>query len=191
MTLVIGITKFMHGAWFIVVLVPVMVYGLMRLNHQYEHEIEDLSREAREAIARPVLPRHSAIVLVGDLDRSVATGIQYARSLRPGELRAVHIATDPERADALMAKWLDLSLTKVPLDIVHCPDRRMDKALLRAVLQDTTRGDTEVSVIIPRMYRNRWWHRLIHDHTANALSRTLDGIEHVNVTFVPYRMQDQ
>ena len=190
-TLVIGITKFMHGAWFIVVLVPVMVYGLMRLNHQYEHEIEDLSREAREAIARPVLPRHSAIVLVGDLDRSVATGIQYARSLRPGELRAVHIATDPERADALMAKWLDLSLTKVPLDIVHCPDRRMDKALLRAVLQDTTRGDTEVSVIIPRMYRNRWWHRLIHDHTANALSRTLDGIEHVNVTFVPYRMQDQ
>ena len=90
-----------------------------------------------------------------------------------------------------MGKWLDLSLMKVPLDIVHCPDRRMDKALLRAIAADTVRGDTEVSVIIPRMYRHRLWHRLIHDHTANSLSRTLDGIEHVNVTFVPFRMVEQ
>ena len=190
-TIVIGVTKFMHGAWFIVVLVPVMVFGLMRLNRQYEHEAEELSREAREAIARPVLARHTAVVLVGDLDRSVATGIQYARSLRPTDIRAVHIATDPDRADKLMGKWLDLSLMKVPLDIVHCPDRRMDKALLRAIAADTVRGDTEVSVIIPRMYRHRLWHRLIHDHTANSLSRTLDGIEHVNVTFVPFRMVEQ
>lgn len=189
-TLVIGVMKFMHGAWVIILLVPIMVYALMRLNKQYEHEHEELTKESREALARPVLRRHVAVVLVGDLDTSVATGIQYARSLRADGLRAVHVAIDPARADTLREQWLDLNLTKVPLDIVHCPDRRIDRALIDVVLRETAQGDTEVSVIIPRLHRHRWWHQLIHDHTANAISRSLEGIEHVNVTFVPHRIAE-
>jgi len=189
-TIVIGITKFMHGAWAIVFLVPIMVAGLVRLNKQYEHEKHDLSKEAREAIGRPVLSRHVALVLVGELDRSVATGIQYARSLRPDRLRAMHVATDPDKADTLMEQWLDLSLTKVPLDIVHCPDRRLERALVESVHRETADHDTEVTIILPRLHRNQWWHRLIHDHTANSIANALEGIEHVNVTFVPYRMSD-
>jgi len=190
-TLVIGITKFSHGAWAIILLVPIMVYALMRLNRQYEHEMEDLSRETREAINSKVLQRHVALVLVGDLDRSVARGIQYARSLQPGGLRAVHVAVDPNRADKLMETWLDLSLTRVPLDIVHCPDRRMDRAIIELVANEVRNGDTEVTVIIPRLHRQRLWHRLIHDHTANAISNALEGMEHVNVTFVPYRVAEK
>jgi hypothetical protein len=190
-TLVIGITKFSHGAWAIILLVPIMVYALMRLNRQYEHEMEDLSRETRDAINSKVLQRHVALVLVGDLDRSVARGIQYARSLQPGALRAVHVAVDPDRADKLMETWLDLSLTRVPLDIVHCPDRRMDRALIEVVANEVRNGDTEVTVIIPRLHRQRLWHRLIHDHTANSISNALEGMEHVNVTFVPYRVAEK
>lgn len=187
-TLVIGITKFTHGAWAIILLVPIMVQALMRLNRQYEHEMEDLSRETREAIDSKVLQRHVALVLVGDLDRSVARGIQYARSLQPGAMRAVHVAVDPERADKLMETWLDLRLTRVPLDIVHCPDRRMDRALIEFVTNEVRNGDTEVTVIIPRLHRQRLWHRFIHDHTANSISNALEGMEHVNVTFVSYRV---
>jgi len=190
-TLVIGITKFSHGAWAIILLVPIMVYALMRLNRQYEHEMEDLSRETRDAINSKVLQRHVALVLVGDLDRSVARGIQYARSLQPGALRAVHVAVDPDRADKLMETWLDLSLTRVPLDIVHCPDRRMDRALIEVVANEVRNGDTEVTVIIPRLHRQRLWHRFIHDHTANSISNALEGMEHVNVTFVPYRVAEK
>ena len=189
-TIVIGITKFMHGAWFIVVLVPIMVYALMRLNRQYEHEMEDLSRETQSAINSRVLARHVALVLVGDLDRSIARGIQYARSLQPSDLRAVHVAVDPDRADLLMKKWLDLSLTRIPLDIVHCPDRRLDRALMGVVSKEVARDDTEVTVIIPRLHRHRFWHRLIHDHTANSISHSLEGMDHVNVTFVPYRVTE-
>jgi amino acid transporter len=189
-TLVIGVMKFMHGAWVIILLVPIMVYALMRLNKQYEHEHEELTREAKEALGRPILRRHVAVVLVGDLDASVATGIQYARSLRADGLRAVHIAIDPSRADTLREKWLDLNLTKVPLDIVHCPDRRIDRALIDVALRETAQGDTEVSIILPRLHRHRWWHQLIHDHTANSIARALEGLEHVNVTFVPHRIEE-
>lgn len=189
-TIVIGVMKFTHGAWVIILLVPIMVMALMRLNKQYEHEKEELGREAREALGRPVLLRHVVVVLVGDLDKSVATGIQYARTLRADGVRAVHIAVDPTRADLLREQWLDLNLTKVPLDIVHCPDRRIDRSMIDVALRETAQGDTEVSVIIPRLHRNRWWHQLIHDHTANGIARALEGLEHVNVTFVPHRIDE-
>lgn len=189
-TIVIGITKFTHGAWVVIFLVPLMVAALIRLNKQYEHEKDELTREARDAVNKQVLPRHVALVFVGDLDLSVATGIQYARSLRPDHMRAVHVATDPERADKLMTDWLDLSLTKVPLDIVHCPDRRLERTIQEVVLSEIGEGMTEVSVVIPRLYRTRLWHRFIHDHTANSIAHALEGIEHANVTFVPYKVPE-
>ena len=51
--------------------------------------------------------------------------------------------------------------------------------------------ESEVSVIIPRLHHRAWWHRLIHDHTANSIAHALEGIDHVNVTFVPYRIPER
>ena len=101
-TVVIAITKFTHGAWAIMVLVPVLVFLLVRLNRQYESEKDQLSEGALAATTLPVLRRHTVLVLLDRLDRSAARAVQYARTLRPDELRAVHIAADPEAAEALM-----------------------------------------------------------------------------------------
>ena len=54
-TIVIGVFKFEGGAWFIMILVPVMVFGLVRLNHAYEAEKDELEHEAREAAEAPIL----------------------------------------------------------------------------------------------------------------------------------------
>lgn len=187
-TLVIGITKFMHGAWAVVLLVPLMVGALVRLNRQYEHEREDLSRETREAIGA-VPPRlHIALVLVGDLDRSVVAGIQYGRSLRADSIRAIHVAADPDHADDVLSSWLDMGLTRVPLDLVHCPDRRIERAVVELVHRETMDPEVQVTVIVPRLHHPRWWHRLLHDRTANSIASALEGIPRVNVTFVPYRL---
>ncbi|MCU1456135.1 MAG: nucleic acid binding OB-fold tRNA/helicase-type, partial [Actinomycetia bacterium] len=92
--IIILITKFQHGAWLIVVLVPIMVYGLTRLNKQYEAELHELAEDAPKAAEAPILRRHTVIVLVEDLDVSTARAIQYARTLHPSDLRAVHFALD-------------------------------------------------------------------------------------------------
>src|SRR5207237_5974864 len=60
---IIAITKFTHGAWAIVVLVPIMVYGLTRLNKQYEAESKELEEDAPRAAEAPILRRHVVIVL--------------------------------------------------------------------------------------------------------------------------------
>ena len=183
---IIAVTKFTHGAWAIVVIVPVLVALLVRLNRQYESEKAQLERDAQAAAEGPVLRRHVVLVLVESLDRSAARAIQYARTLLPDELRAVHIALDPNRADELAEEWSRLGLSQLPLELVDCPDRRVTRCVAEVVARETAGGDTEVSVLIPRRHYQRFWHSLLHDRTAEAISRAVSRLPHANVTFVPY-----
>ena len=187
-TIVIAITKFTHGAWAIMVLVPVLVFLLVRLNRQYESEKEQLSEGALAATTLPVLRRHTVLVLLDRLDRSAARAVQYARTLRPDELRAVHIAADPEAAEALMEEWQTLPLARFPLEIVECPDRRIARAALEVVAEEVADGRTEVTVLLPRREYQEIWHRFLHDRTSDSIARALGALPHANVTFVPYHL---
>jgi amino acid transporter len=185
---VIAITKFTHGAWVVVALVPAMVAGLVRLNRQYEAEAAELADDARAAAETPVLRRHTVLVLVDDLDRSAARAIQYARTLTPDHVRAVHAAVDLQHAERLADEWRRLGLSHFPLEIVDCPDRRVAFAVATVVAEELASGDTEVSVLVPRREYRRAWHRLLHDRTSNQLAAALSPFPHVNVTFVPYHL---
>jgi amino acid transporter len=187
-TVVIAITKFTHGAWAIMVLVPVLVFLLVRLNHQYESEKDQLSEGAAEAATAPVLRRHTVLVLLDHLDRSAARAVQYARTLRPDELRAVHIAADPERAESLLQEWHELPLAKFPLELVACPDRRIARAALEVVAEEVADGRTEVTVLLPRREYKEFWHRFLHDRTSDSIAKALAVLPHANVTFVPYHL---
>ncbi len=185
---VIAITKFTHGAWVVVALVPAMVAGLVRLNRQYEAEAAELADDARAAAETPVLRRHTVLVLVDDLDRSAARAIQYARTLTPDHVRAVHAAVDLQHAERLADEWRRLGLSHFPLEVVDCPDRRVAFAVATVVAEELASGDTEVSVLVPRREYRRAWHRLLHDRTSNQLAAALSPFPHVNVTFVPYHL---
>ena len=142
----------------------------MRLHRQYEREAAELEHDARLAATAPVLRRHVVLVLVDRLDRSAARAIQYARTLAPDELRAVHIAADLDRAEALADDWARLGLSRLTLELVDCPDRRLPQALVEVVSEALAGGDTEVSVLLPRRCYRRLWHRLLHDRTADRLA---------------------
>ena len=189
-TVVIGVSKFTGGAWFIMVLVPVLVLVLMRLNRQYESEKKELKVEVRKISSLKVRRAHSVMVMVGELDLSTARALQYGRTLSPDVLRAVHIATDETHADDLMLQWTELGLDRVPLEIVECPNRRINRTLLELAVMETSDPRTELTVLIPRREYTRLWHRLLHDHTADSMAKTLADVPHVNVTFVPFHLGD-
>jgi amino acid transporter len=191
--IIIIVTKFKPpgqplGAWVILVIVPVMVYGLTRLNRQYESETKELAADVRAAAEAPVFHRHTVLLLVDELDRSAAKGIQYARSLSPDELRAVHVAIDLDKAEHLMNEWLRLGLTRFPLELVDCPDRRIVRSVLEVVCEAMADGRTEVTVLVTRRQYRRFWHRLLHDQTGEAIAKALARVQHANVTFVPYQL---
>jgi amino acid transporter len=187
-TIVIGVFKFAGGAWFIMLLVPILVILLMRLNKQYESEKEELGVELKKVTSTRIRRFHAVVVMIGEIDRSSARALQYARSLAPDTMKAVHFATDEAHGERLMKDWTELNLERIPLEIVECSDRRMNRAALEMAAVMTGNTDVELTVLIPRREYKHLWHRLLHDRTSNSIAHTLAGLKHVNVTFVPYLM---
>src|SRR6266540_1449455 len=92
---IITITKFVEGAWMVVVAVPLLVWLLLRTQRTYQGELGELKVEVSHHLAPPK-PRHEVVVLVEALDRATIGALQYARQLNPLRLTALHIAVDPD-----------------------------------------------------------------------------------------------
>jgi hypothetical protein len=165
-----------------------MVAALVRLNRQYEGELEELKEDAPQAAQAPVLRRHAVVVLVDQLDVAAARAIQYARTLTPDDLRAVHFDLDHIKTEDLTTAWRDLGFSRLPLDIIECSDRRIPRGVAELVATAVADGETEVSVLIPRRQYTHFWHRFLHDRTADDITKALGAIPHCNVTIVPYHL---
>ena len=189
--LIFGVTEFTHGAWVVVVVMPLLIWGLTRTNQQYRVEDAVLAEGAAEAACEaPVLPHHTAIVLVDRIDMATARAIQYARNLNPDDLYAVHFNIDNRRAEAILQRWTELGLSRLPLEVIEVPDRRLSRAALELASREAADGQTEVSVLLPTRAYRRSWSVLLHGRNADRLVKALGQIPHVNATMVPFNVAD-
>ncbi len=189
--IVIAITKFEGGAWAVIIFVPVMVFFLMKLAKQYKTEDEALAHDVPKAVAAPVRKRLVVMVFVDRLDLAVARAIQFGRALRPDELRAVHFVIDAQHADELAAQWREHGLTNLGLELIDCPDRRLTRSAVEAVAHELGSGDSEVAVLLPERKFSGAWRGILHDQTAESLSREISRLPHANVTLVPFHFDDR
>lgn len=184
---IFAVTKFTEGAWAVVVLFPLIVWGLIRLHRQYADESRELEENAPHACEAPVLRRHVVLVFVGRLDLATARTLQYARSFNPDELRAVHIVLDTDAARELETQWSRLGLSRFPLDLVECPDRRLARSATEVVAEAAADGETEVTVLLPRRFFAGVWDFLLHDRTARRIASVVGLVQNVTATIVPFR----
>jgi amino acid transporter len=182
---VIVVVKFTAGAWMVCVAIPLLVVFLLRTQKTYRSEIAELKVEASQRLAPPK-PRHEVIVLVEDLDKATIGALQYARQLNPLTVTAVHIAIDPDHARELSHLWTKVHIP-IPLEVVDAPDRNL-LATVEETVAERVRPDTEVSVLIPKRSFAKFWHRILHDRTAEGVFRVLGEMDNVNVTIVPFRL---
>src|SRR6202166_2278091 len=180
------VTKFTEGAWIIAVVAPPMYLGLLRLHRQYVSEASQLESGVLAAAQAPVLPRHVVVVMVGELDMAAARTIQYARVLRPDEMRAVHFNTNARATERLKADWERLGLARLPLDLVDSRERRIDRAALEYVSEVTADGRTECAVLLPRRASHSRLPRIFQDRTAGRIAIAVETIPHVSATIVPF-----
>ena len=121
-TIVIAITKFAHGAWAIMLLVPILVAALVRLNRQYESEADDARRATRRDGRGARARRHVSLVLRRQARRRRGRArLRVARTLRTDRTEAVHIAVDEHRAEQLLADWDRLRPDGIDLRVIDCP----------------------------------------------------------------------
>jgi amino acid transporter len=187
--LIFAVTKFTQGAWVVVVAFPILLWILIRLNRQYRREAEALERGAEGAAEAPALRRLVVFVFIDRLDMAAARAIQYARALRPDEIRAVHFVLDDLVAKELKQTWEHLAVPEeISLDLRDCPDRRLMRDALELVAETVAEAGTEVSVLLPRRAYARTWSRLLHDHTADRIAGQISRLPHANATIVPFQV---
>jgi amino acid transporter len=185
---IIAVSKFSEGAWVVIVLLPLGVAALLLLHRQYAVEQQELEEDALDACEAPVLKRHSVIVLIDRLDLATARAVQYARTLTPDSLRIVHFAVDPKEPVELEREWGRLGLSRLPLDIIECPDRRLARAALELAAEAAADGQTEVTILLPRRGFTAGWRRLLHDRSADRIAAAVSILDHVSATIVPYQL---
>jgi hypothetical protein len=186
--IIIAVTKFKRGAWIVILLVPALVAVLVRLNRAYEAEEAELEEDAPKAAEVPIMRRHVVVVFIDTLNVAAARAMQYARTLSPDELRAVHFDLDPIRTEDLTEGWSRLGLSELPLDVIECPQRRITRGAAEVVAESLADGETEVTVLLPRLEHPHFWHRFLHDRTADAIAEAIGVLPHANVTIVPYHL---
>jgi amino acid transporter len=188
-TIVVGIfaiAKFTEGAWLVVVVFPVLVFLLIRLNKEYRAEaaILEMFRTDRPELVK--YARHKVFVLVNSVDLAVIEALRYGRGLRADELVAVHFVVDALYAAQLRKRWDDFDLN-TPLRVVDCPDRRITRAAqLLVVKARDEKQNTNVTVLLPRRTYAPLLGRLLHDRTADKISRAISLIPDAAATIVPY-----
>jgi amino acid transporter len=187
-TLVIAATKFVHGAWIVVVVIPLLVTSFLVMRRHYDEVAEELSLEGFEG---PPELQHTVLVLIGDVHRGVVRAVQYAKSLAAPSavVRAVFVETDPARTRKLEEKWARWGLG-VPLVVLTSPYRSLLRPLLDYLDQIQARGDDQmITIVLPEFLPGKWWQHVLHNQTALLVKGALLFRKNIVVADVPYLLK--
>ena len=179
-TLVIAITKFEHGAWAVIVMVPLLVWLLVRMNHRYHRERDALQEGVASFDVSAVRPS-ATLVLVNRLDHETIHALQYAQTIRTSEAAALHVATPrhAEDTETLRREWTSAAI-RMPLRIIDGTDHIGAVAEYVRELPD----DIDVNVIVPSPARRPWRRRLLHAATGSRVTKALENQPQARITVV-------
>jgi hypothetical protein len=180
------VTKFVHGAYIVVIAMPLLYLLMVRIRRHYDAVDE-------EAAPRPggvVLPsRIHAVVPVVRVNEPTLRTLAFARAIRPDDLTAVTVRVDPAETDRLFAEWVRRDIP-VPLTVIESPYRDLTQPLLDHVRDIRRQSPRDVvSVFIPEYVVGRWWEALLHNQSALRLKARLLFQPGVMVISVPWQLR--
>jgi amino acid transporter len=193
-TIVVGIfvvAKFTEGAWLVVVVFPILVYGLVRLNRQYSAEasVLEMSRTDRPELAK--YERLRVFVFVDSVDLAEVEALRYGKGLHADELLAVHFVVDGDHSAQLQERWQHFE-HDTQLRVIDCPDRNLGRVAQELVLQvKRDHPETKVTVLLPRRTYSAMLGRLLHDRTADKMARAVSRIPGATAIIVPYDVESR
>ena len=181
--LIVVITKFGHGAWLVVVAVPLFVLLMVAIKRHYVRTDDSLEAPPGGV----TLPsRVHGVVLVSRVTAPAMRAIAYARATRPSSLVALHVQTDRSDVDALRLAWMRRDIP-VDLVILDSPYRDVTGPVLEYVRSLKRENPRElVAVFIPEYVVSHWWEALLHNQSALRLKARMLFLPGVISVSVPY-----
>lgn len=191
-TIVQVITKFTHGAWIVVLIIPLIILLLRTIHRHYENFSAELAYNGQAPL---MFLHHTVIVPVNGISKPTAGALVYATTISE-DVRAVYIAVDDGPTAEFEAAWEAWDIG-VPLVVIPSPFRSVLRPIVDYVEGLSTRGETDlVTIVVPEIVPRHWWEHLLHNKTALFIRTAFMFRPHVVVTAVPYlvghaaRLQD-
>jgi hypothetical protein len=184
--LVFGFTKFIEGAWIIVLLTPVLVTVFFTIHHHYKKLAGSLSLE--HGMRNQRIQRNRVVVLMAGVHQGSLAALQYARRLSD-DVTVVHVSTDPAESQKIRQKW-DVYGDNFRLVLLDSPYRLMIEPLLEylAYLEENKAPNEIITIVVPNFIPKEWWARFLHMRTAETLRNVLRNREDMVIIEVPYQV---
>jgi amino acid transporter len=187
--LVIASTKFIHGAWMVILLIPFFVFVFTRIYRHYTKVGRELTRASQSQLSFAPL-RHVVIVPVSGIHAGVAKALRYASSIS-GEICACYVDIDPNITASMQSQWAKWA-PEIRLVVIPSPYRSVIRPLLDYI--DEVGRDLDpkrefITVLIPEFVTARWYHQILHNQTALLIRAALRFKKNKVVTSVRYHLK--
>ena len=208
-----AVTKFVHGAWLVMVLIPLIVWVSRKIHAHYQHAHEALIPHADDRHSgHPLPPRLLApqpqpardhhgpedstdprgisnlvVVAVAAIDAASLRALAYAASLAQPVL-AVHISADEEEAARFHRYW-EAWGDHLPLEVIVSPYRSTVAPLAHYIeALHHQRPEVTLTVVVPEIVVKHRWQRPLHRHIGLHLRRTLRPHAGIAITSIPFHL---
>ncbi|HET7456177.1 MAG TPA: APC family permease [Gemmatimonadaceae bacterium] len=175
-------TKFMHGAWIVVLIIPLIIWMLTSIHRHYETFAREIAFTGQSPL---MFLHHTVLVPVGAITKAASAALVYATAISE-DVRAVYIEVDPSATARMRAQW-DAWDIGVDLVVLPSPYRSVLRPLVDYVNRIQRAGTTDlITVVVPEVVPHRWWEHLLHNKTALYIRTAFLFRANVVVTSVPF-----
>jgi amino acid transporter len=183
---VAGVSKFVLGAWMVLLLIPMLVLLMLAIHGHYRAVEKALAVDWRRTPFEPRKPPR-VLVPVARLDRPALNAIAYARSIS-GDVTAIHVTDDADEAEAMKREWR-LGQPDVDLVILESPYRALVAPLLTYIDAISTDDPAQpLTVVLPEFVPRHLWEHVLHNQAALRLKLHLFSRRNTVVIDVPYHL---
>jgi amino acid transporter len=169
---VVGITKFLEGAWVTVFLIPILMFMFLRVRTHYREVKHELSLHGLPPTLRP-LTQLRVVVPISGVHRGIVDAMRYALTIS-NNVTGVFVELEPGAGEEIRKKW-EHFWPDIPLVIIQSPFRAVIGPLL-AFLDKTDQDHNDgqqATVVLPEFIPAHWWEAILHNQTAWLLKASL------------------
>lgn len=185
-TAVVAFTKFLEGAWIVLVILPLMITFSVMVKRHYDKIAEELRIDPKET--RPQPHDLVTIVLVSGVHRAVLHTVSFAQSLDSRAV-AVYVGFDDESIEKMKLKWEEWG-EPCKLVTLRGEFRSILAPLSRFIdrLEINECEESSIHIIMPQFVTKKWWHNLLHNQSALLIRAWFLRNKDVVITTVPYHL---
>jgi len=186
-TIVFAATKFVDGAWLVVILIPLLVAFFFRIRHHYTDLAESLSLQHKHRKTK--IKHHTVILPISGVHQGTLAALNYALAISD-DVTAVYVSIDAKEAEKIRQKW-EMWGMGVPLVILESPYRLLMEPLLKYIhrVSQPPHPSKIITIVVPQFVPRVWWHNLLHTQTATWLRFALLFKPGIVITDVPYQVE--